>query len=195
MSTTDLLAKSLTSSLCIISVMGDHAGESESKIFRRKMVDIATVGQTFWLARSYKSRPDSVKKMNFGGEGYVIFIAPSEPGGAAPTKTSDRVTEYSVNRKKWIVLSPGLGPVTGKLGDTCFALVFDKLELVSDCQIDIWTYAEFKSPDVPLKFKLGCSTICAIRKDMSGNAARMKRQFRSVVAVARLADPHCVWVR
>ncbi len=42
-----LLEDALKSDLCIISVMGAHAGEGTDVIFNRKIADIARTGKTF----------------------------------------------------------------------------------------------------------------------------------------------------
>jgi hypothetical protein len=64
-----------------------------------------------------------------------------------------------------------------------------------DRTLDLWGYADGADPDKPLKFILGLSTACAVRKDMSTHPERMKSRYRRIVAVARLAEPFCVWVR
>jgi hypothetical protein len=75
------------------------------------------------------------------------------------------------------------------------ALVFDELTRDVDRNLDLWEYADAADPDKPLKFILGGSTACAVRKDMSTHLDRMKSRYRRMVAVARLAEPYCVWVR
>ena len=75
------------------------------------------------------------------------------------------------------------------------ALVFDRLTTDVDRAIDLWEYADGANPDAPLKFKLGLSTVCAVRSDMAAHPNRMKSRYRRVVAVARLAQPYCVWLR
>jgi hypothetical protein len=47
-----LIEEALKSARCIISVMGDHAGEGTDAIFIRKIADIKQTGITFWLMRS-----------------------------------------------------------------------------------------------------------------------------------------------
>jgi hypothetical protein len=128
--------------------------------------------------------------------GYVIFVEPATPGGARPTKGSDSATEYSPDRATWLTLPSGIGPVTGQIDDSATALAFDQLTTDVDHRtLDLWEYADDADTDKPLKFILGLSTVCAVRKDMSGHPNRMKSRHRRVVAVARLAEPYCVWVR
>lgn len=62
---------------CIISVMGDHAGEGVDAILKRKIADIGRVGKTFWLMRSPKAQPAQVQKMCRAAPAYVIFVAPA----------------------------------------------------------------------------------------------------------------------
>jgi hypothetical protein len=66
---------------------------------------------------------------------------------------------------------------------------FNMLHLIYD-----GLYAEYDLLK-PIKFILGCSTVCAIKKDMAYHSDKMKSRHRVIVAVARLAEPYCVWVR
>lgn len=190
-----MLKDALNSKICVISVMGDHAGESEAKIFERKINDIRKIGCTFWLTRSYKSMPDFFANINNDNPLYVIFVSPSKPGGAQPTTTSDKASQFSKDRGVWTDLPEGLGPVTGKLDTKSYTFVFDKLELVLGQKIDLWGYAELEDQEQPIFPKLGCSTICAIRKDMSESTRKLSTRYRKVVAVGRRTTDRCVWVR
>ena len=58
-----------------------------------------------------------------------------------------------------------------------------------------YTTVQFFRTGSPLRFILGCSTVCAIRRDTKSDPRRMKSRLRGIVAVARLADPYCVWIR
>ncbi len=190
-----LLDEALGASECVISVMGAHGGEDADTIFGRKIEDCETVGRTFWVAKSAKARPAQVQAVCRSGRGFVIFVEPVGPSGARPTTESDSATEYSPDRVEWFPLPEGLGPVTGQIDDSAAALVLDRLESDVDRTIDLWTYADGANPARPLKFVLGLSTTCALRKDTSEHPERMKSRYRRVVAVARLAEPYCVWLR
>jgi hypothetical protein len=180
---------------CIISVMGDHAGEDTNTIFDRKKGDIDRKGTTFWLIRSPKARPSQVQKICKSFPSYTIFIEPAIKGGARPTIKEDAAKEYSGDRLLWHKLPKGLSPVTGKLDIVATALVFDKITTDVYGTLDLWDYAEAFDVHKPLRFILGCSTVCAIRKDMKSNSEKMKSRYRKIVAVARIAEPYCVWVR
>jgi hypothetical protein len=190
-----LIDEALRASNCVISVMGAHAGEDAATIFGRKISDCTAIGRTFWVAKSAKARPAQVQAMCDSSLGYVIFIEPATPGGARPTKESDSATAYSPDRATWHPLPTGIGPVTGKMDASATALVFDELTTVVDRNFDLLAYADGADPDRPLRFSLGRSTACAVRKDMSAHPSRMKSRHRRIVAVARLAEPYCVWVR
>ena len=191
-----LLDEALLAPTCVISVMGAHAGEDAAAIFSRKIGDCREVGRTFWVAKSAKARPAQVQAICVASPGYVIFVEPATPGGARPTKESDSATEYSPDRATWLPLPSGIGPVTGQMDDSAAALVFDQLTTDVDHRtLDLWGYADAADSDKPLKFTLGLSTVCAVQKDMSGHPDRMKSRYRRIVAVARLAEPYCVWVR
>jgi hypothetical protein len=190
-----LVDEALAASGCVISVMGAHAGEDADVIFRRKIDDCETIGRTFWVAKSAKARPPQVRAICNPGPGYVIFVEPATPGGARPTTESDSATEYSPDRTEWLPLPDGIGPVTGQMDGAATALVFDRLTTGVDRTVDLWAYADAVDSDRPLKFALGLSTACAVRKDMLKHPQHMKSRYRRVVAVGRLADPHCVWLR
>ena len=180
---------------CVISVMGDHAGEDANTIFARKKVDIDRIGTTFWLIRSPKARPSQVQEICKSVLSYTIFIEPATKGGARPTIKEDAAKEYSKDGLSWYRLPKGLSPVTGKLDTVATALVFDKITTDVHGTLDIWEYAEAFDIHKPLRFILGCSTVCAVQKNMKSNAQRMKSRYRNIVAVARIAEPYCVWLR
>jgi hypothetical protein len=74
-------------------------------------------------------------------------------------------------------------------------LVLDRLTVEVDAPVDLWSYADRSHPEMPLRFILGCSTVCAVREDMAAHPARMKSRYRAAVAVGRLVAPFCVWLR
>jgi hypothetical protein len=190
-----LLQEALEAPWCVISVMGAHAGEDVDMIFGRKVGDCRTAGQTFWVAKSAKARPPQVQDLCASNAGYVIFVEPATPGGARPTTQAGRATEYSADRLRWFALPLGIGPVTGQINGGATALVFDRLTTDVEGVLDLWRYADAASPDLPVRFKLGLSTICAIRQDMASHANGMKSRYRGIVAVGRLMEPYCAWVR
>jgi hypothetical protein len=190
-----LLEAALEGQNCVVSVMGDHAGEGADEIFNRKIADINRLGKTFWLMRSSKARPAQVQGMCTTIPAYTIFVEPSTKGGARPTTVEDPAKEYSDDRVLWHRLPEGLSPVTGKLDAGATALVFDMMTTDVSGTLDLWGYGELSETPKPLRFVLGCSTICSVRKDMQSHPGKMKSRYRGIVAVARLADPFCVWVR
>ncbi|MFN0149552.1 MAG: hypothetical protein ACKVU1_02440 [bacterium] len=190
-----LLQDALDAPWCVISVMGAHAGEDVNVIFDRKAADCQTAGQTFWVAKSAKARPGQVQELCASSAGYVIFVEPATPGGARPTTQADRATEYSADRLRWLALPPGIGPVTGQLDGAATALVFDRLATNVEGVLDLWRYSDAASPDLPVRFKLGLSTVCALRETTALHPYRMKSRYRGIVAVGRLKEPYCAWVR
>jgi hypothetical protein len=190
-----LLEEALKSDLCIISVMGAHAGEGVDVIFNRKIADIELTGKTFWLMRSPKALPIQVQDICKSFPAYTIFVEPSSKGGARPTTNNAAAKEHSVDKKKWSQLSKGVGPVTGKIDSSATALVFDIMTTNVSGTIDLWKYSDFSAEEKPLKFILGCSTVCVIQKDMSTHPDRMKSRYRGIIAVAKLTEPYCVWLR
>ena len=196
MMTKKLVEDALEATQCIISVMGDHAGEGVDRIFKRKIEDITKIKRTFWLVKSPKANPELVQKMCRIVSTYVVFVEPATKGGACPAMADKKATTFSENGFIWNPLPNRLGPVTGKLDSRAYALVFHKLETIDAKQeMDLWYYADFANQEKPIRMILGCSTVCAIKKDMKGHPERLKSRFRRVVAVGLLVAPYCVWVR
>jgi hypothetical protein len=175
--------------------MGDHAGEGVDAIFNRKIADIVRTGKTFWLMKSPKARPAQVREICETVPTYTIFVEPATKGGARPTTTETAAREYSVDGEHWLQLPKGISPVTGKLDTGAAALVFDMMETAVSGTLDLWSYGDFPNAEKPLKFILGCSTVCAVRGNMTSHPDRMKSRYRGVVTVARLAEPYGVWLR
>lgn len=190
-----LLEAALECPQCVVSVIGDHAGEGADVIFDRKNADIERMGKTFWLVRSPKARPTQVQTICKTIPTFTIFVEPATKGGARPTTEEDAAKEYSDDRVLWHRLPTGLSPVTGKLDTGATALVFDMMTTDVSGTLDLWDYEELSDIHRPLRFILGCSTVCAVRKDTKSHPEKMKSRYRGIVAVARLAYPHCVWVR
>ncbi len=190
-----LLEEALKSDRCIISVMGAHAGEGADVIFNRKIADIERTGKTFWLMRSPKARPIQVQDICKPSPAYTIFVEPASKGGARPTTNNEAAKEHSADKKIWSQLPKGGGPVTGKIDSSATALVFDRMTTNVSGTIDLWKYSDFSVEEKPLKFILGCSTVCVIQKDMSTHPDRMKSRYRGIIAVAKLTEPYCVWLR
>lgn len=190
-----LLDEALKCPKCVISVMGGHAGEDVDTIFHRKTADIERAGKTFWLMRSPKARPVQVQAICCETTAYAIFVEPATKGGARSTTKEDAVSEYSEDGRVWHRLPEGIGPVTGKIDRGAAALVFDMMTTAANGKLDLWHYADFSDKQKPLKFILGCSTMCAARKDMMLHPERMRSRYRGIIAIARLAKPYGVWLR
>ena len=172
----------------IFSVMGPHANENAEGIFSRKIKDIEDTGQTFWVMNSYKSKPIYVQDFCKNDFVEVFFISPSSKGGAKDTKTINKNTQHSKNKQNWVDIPSNISPVTGK----GYALILSSLEM-NKSLINLHEYGESK--DTPIKFRQGCSTVCAIKENMFHHEDRMKSNIREVWAVGTLKYPYCVWVR
>jgi hypothetical protein len=193
----DPIRNCLTEQHAIVSVMGPHAGEPSHEIFDRKIRDVEKFGWTLWVVRSYKARPTSVQRVcAAGGCVYALFVQPSSPGGAQPTANDRAASAYSPDGAAWMELPRGLGPVTGKIDAGAYGLWFDQLGLCEgDVSLDLWSYGEFEPPHAPLRTRLGCSTVCATKRDTAGEAGRMKSRYRKLLAWGRLRSPGAVWLR
>lgn len=194
-----ILDNLLKNQFMVISVMGPHAGELENDIFNRKINDIDNIQKTFWLIRSNKAKPNMVQQLcstaiTKGMTPYCIFIKASTEKGAVATKTSAFAKSYSVDGSTWVPLPKELGPVTGKIDAFAYALVFDRLGLANST-IDLWDYADFFNQDSPIKIMQGASSICAIKKDMKMHTSKIKSRYRRILAVGKLSEPFCVYLR
>ncbi len=189
-----------THKYAILSVMGPHAGEDTAAIFTRKIGDISRSGKTFWLVRSHMAKPDMIQKLCAAAvqqacNPLCLFLEPSSPGGAVPTKLDVAASEYSPDSLTWQPLPTGVGPVTGQITKSAYALVFDELTITQSEVVDLWDYANFFDPQQPIKIRQGASTVCAVGRDTRNHPNRMKSHLRSVIAIGRLAEPRAVWLR
>jgi hypothetical protein len=185
----------------IISVMGPHAGEDAEQIFSRKIHDIQSIGKTFWVIKSYKANPHIAQSLykeakNENRNVYCFFIEPATKGGARPTTFARQAQVCSKDKINWEPLPSSLSPVTGKIDTNSYALVFEELGLIRDqLDLNLWNYAEFENHDQPIIPKLGVSTICSISKDMSNHPERTKTNIRKVIAIGKLSELCCVWLK
>lgn len=206
MSQANLLREALGSSQCVISIVGRHAGEDPEGIFARKIEDIRDVGWTLWVMYSCKARPDRVQELCeklSPKPVYVIFTR----GGKA-TKSIRRARRYlcsperpgkNDDRSTWQRMPKGMGDVTGisEKQRTGTALCFDRIELVDGVRLDMRGYAEPDDPSQPARTGRGFSTLCVVKakEDMSKHPRRLRtKSVRPIAAIARLAEPYCVWV-
>lgn len=179
----------------IISIIGEHAGESIEDIFSRKQKDVDEIGKTYWLIQSHKAKTETVQELSRKAEkedisAYCLFIEPSQKGGAKPTLHDDPVTHVSSDNQNWNKL-PNEIKITGKISRNSTALVFSELTIINNpTTIDLWEYSEFKT-DNPVKMMLGASTICCEKRPSSG----MKNRYRNVVGIGRLTMPYGVWLK
>jgi len=192
------LGKNKKQKYIIFSVIGVHAHESKQEIFKRKIEDINKTGFTFWLYKSIQANPIIVqdfcrraKKEN--EDVFCVFIEPSTPGGAQPTKINASAKIYSVNNSKWTALPKGLSPVTGDTNKGAYALILDSL-IEIDGIVNLWEYADSLTRKA-IKISLGNSTLCAVRKNTIGEANKIKSPNRKIIAVGKLQEPYCVWLR
>ncbi len=108
------------------------AGETKEEILERKIKDINKIGFTLWIYKSNQANPKTVqdfcKKAKTENKKVIcIFIEPSTPNGAKPTKINLSAKGFSADNKKWKKLPKELGPVTGAINRNVYALKFDKI--------------------------------------------------------------------
>ena len=177
----------------ILSIIGFHGGGSPESILQRKMDDIAKMGLTYWLHRSYKARPKDVQ----GIGGYCFFIAGSGAtkskilGTTRNTTTDEKAKEWSIDKNIWVPFDMEQSKVSGKVKDGMgHALVLDNIELVEET-IDLWDFEE--QSGMPLRFYPNACSICC--KSAETKQSSPKSHMRKVVAIGRLCEPFAVWVR
>lgn len=172
----------------LISIIGPHAGESYTNIFDRKIQDINKNGFTIWLINSYKSSPQIIKSLEKAPT-HVLFIAPSTRSGAKPTTCSNLATHYTILPSNQTYTIPsGLSPVTGKITKNSCGLMLTELYMLEKetRYIDLNKYADCNNLDSPIKFKLGCSTICAEKKNMNDHPDKLKSNIRKIIGIGKL---------
>ncbi|MCD6226864.1 hypothetical protein J7J90_00005 [Candidatus Micrarchaeota archaeon] len=181
----------------IISVLGHHAGESESEIFRRKKEEIKEVGKSFWLIKSFKARTEHIQDIckiasDENQDVYCVFIQASQKNGAQPTKNNSVAVKFSPDNLNWFDIPRGI-KVTGKIDKNTTALVLETLEFINkeDVLIDLWNYSYFLNNHQPIKIMQGASTILCVRKYNIG----MKSRYRKIIAIAKLKEPFAVWLK
>jgi len=189
------MANITTPSQLVVSIYGPHAGEDENAILRRKMADIQKVGFTLWLySKGNKfARPLDVQKMAYEyGDGRLLLIHPSSPGGAGDTtKVPRAMREMSADGRLFEPIDPRLSPVTGSHDG--FAFVISRIELPCDQTINL---AQFANPEHQhVGFKIGNSTQIIRRYSTPPAGVPMKKPLRRVWAICTLAYPYCVFVR
>ena len=145
--------------------------------------------------RSFKARPNAVQNMINSQPMYTIFIAPGSKQGAKMTGTADAAKEFSEDKAFWHPLPKALSQVTGRIDNYAAALVFDVLQIADNGWLNLWDYADFYDDKKPIRFMQGCSAFCAIKKDTSFHPKKLKSNLRRIIAVGRLVEPYCVWLR
>lgn len=179
----------------IISVIGSHAGEGLADIFARKRREIERVGKSYWLVQSRAAGAQQVQDLCAAAgaaslQAYCLFIEPAQSGGARPTSSDALAAAASSDNRSWEAIPEGIS-VTGKIGRSSVALVFDEIvALEAPVRIDLWEYSKFGTGE-PVRLALGASTVCCERAPSQG----MKSHHRRVVGVGRLAYPHGLWLR
>jgi lipopolysaccharide export LptBFGC system permease protein LptF len=191
----------IKSKYVIISVMGPHAGESSEEIFSRKIADVEKTGKTFWVINSYKSNPTIINEIKQSAlkeneNVYCLFIEASTKKGARPTTESKKATEYSEDKQIWKLFNKKNSPVTGNIRKNSYAMVFDELSIIeSKSEFNLWDYGDFDKQTEPILPKLGVSTWCGIKKNMSNHPDKIKSNLRKIMAVAKLHNIGSVWLR
>lgn len=185
----------LNNKFIIISVMGEHAGESVDKIFSRKQQEIIDTGKSFWLIRSNIAKTETIQKIGKCASEenidlFCIFIEASTKKGAMPTINDEMAQEYSNDKIEWKQIPNGI-KVTGDITKNSTGIVFGSLDVFKNLQkeIDLWNYSYFLN-NSPTQLKIGASTICCIKNYCIG----MKSHKRKILAVGKLVEPYAVFL-
>ena len=188
------------SPVVVISIIGFHGGSSPVAILKRKVDDIAANGHTYWLHRSYKARPEDVRKACKSSNGpCCLFVAASgatanKPHGISrPTTTDEDAREWSIDKQEWLHFQVGQSFVSGKVKDgMAHALVFNRIEIVEGAEmVDLWGFSERNGS--PLKFFPNACSICC--QDAMPKNCAPKSRMRRLVAKGWFSDPFSVWLK
>lgn len=180
----------------VLSVIGPHAGEDIDNIIKRKQKEIKETGKSFWLIKSQRAKTETIQDLGKqaqkeGEKLYCIFVEPGVVGGAQPALNNDRAIYFSKNQKDWQEI-PNEINITGQINMQSTGLVFDFIEKPEeDIIIDLWKYSDFMDNTEPIRFRLGASTQCAVKKSSKG----MVSHKRSVVVVAKFVAPYGVYLK
>lgn len=178
----------------VITIVGEHAGESLSQIFQRKKNDIDQYGYTYWLFKSHSARPEVVQQLaqKIKENLKCYFIHASTKSGARPTKQQEVSRSYSSDNITWKPIHSQMR-VTGS-SSSSFALVLKEIKL-TESLIDLWDYSRYPDLDLPIKPRLGDSTIPAIEKYSGDHPGKVISHVREVVAIGELVFPFCVYLK
>ena len=184
----------------ILSLAGSHAKESFNEIIQRKINDIKNVGLTFWVENSRKSTPDKVQSFYEVASkeridlNCILYQGSGKGKGAKDTKITATAKEFSTDKKTWSKIDPKLSPITGKFNANSHALVFDKLESISNLELNLENYVEFTKEQKPIRNTPGASTFCTIKK-YDNTVAKKSTSVREIYAVGRIHKLCSVWIR
>lgn len=178
----------------VITIVGEHAGESLDEIFQRKRKDIDQYGYTYWLFKSHSARPEVVQQLAKNNKENLkcYFIHASTKSGARPTKQQEVLRSYSPDNINWKPIHPEMF-VTGS-SSSSFALVLKEIKLTEGL-IDLWDYTTYPDMNMPIKPRLGDSTIPAIKKYSGDNPDKVISHMREVVAIGEFVSPFCVHLK
>ena len=128
----------------ILSLAGEHAGETFKEIIKRKMKDIENTGYTFWVL-NLKTGPNTVQSFNdCVNKEQVALNCLLYKGDTKNTKYGGIHKEYSSDKKNWQKIDERLSPITGKKRNTSHALVFDKLKPVKK-KLNLENYVNYET--------------------------------------------------
>ena len=176
-------------------MVGVHAGETLFGILDRKRQEINNTGKTFWLIKSFRAKTGQIQQicqtaLSNSQEIYCLFIAPSQKGGAQPTKTISKAQQFSDDNVNWLNVPKEI-KVTGKVDSNTTGLVLDEIGVVKNIKIDLWQYSDFFDDSRSVKTSQGASTVCVVKKNSQG----MKSRYRDIIASSKLKAPYAVYLK
>jgi hypothetical protein len=177
----------------ILTVVGTHAGESLSKIIKRKQEEIKKIGYTYWLYKSHSAKPSDVQLLKDSNKTICFMIGASSPSGTKPTIHNNKAHLFSIDQQHWDKI-PNEITVTGT-SKGAFALVFKNIQYLENETLDLWRYSNYHKQDVPVKIRLGDSTVIVINKPSLNSPNKMKSHIRKIFAMGELKKPYCVFVK
>ena len=169
----------------VFSIVGKHAGEEISEILKRKLTDLAIVGQTFWMVSIDEKVASKINDLIAEGETHVLFLESS--GKARPAVSEERAEGYidiDGNENKF---SSALSPVTGNINKYAYAFMLSDLTICApkSYKIDTCFFEDqFLQTEESVKFTLGYSTVPC--KKLQCPRHGMKSRERYVTGTAKI---------
>jgi len=171
----------------------------DDDLLSKKILDLNKTGKSYWFINTTYPLREDIQNICQKNELYIIFIEPASNNMPrmlrSPIEDEDIANYYSADGQNWKSIPSDFSPITGKIREKTTVILFENLITEIGLEIDLWDYAVYRNDTIPLRFRLGFSSFCATKKDMSSHPGRMGLHLRKILAIAKIAAPFAVWVK